>query len=335
MANMKSPKTWALVTVILLATAMVPDHLFSQAASAVRVISIEGHRKRFDNPTQDAIQRYFLIDVTNGDWDGDGNQDTGPINPVGILALFPGGDGRLNLSPQTRGIGSSSPFESVRNHLAAEGFIVADVDAASDFLAHNHPQTREDPLGFQHGSGISGHQLPGQLYADSYKQDLEAVTSDLRQRYPGLPLFAAGLSLGTVSAFVAAIELAHPPDGIVLASTNTGPRNGVGDLGPRNPYLDRVRVPVLIIAHQDDPCPQTQPGNAALLAKALTASPRVEYVTLSGGYRGFGNETGTEFTRGCGGLNAHNFFGVEQELVRRVATWIRGVVRSSSSSRRP
>src|SRR5687767_2711027 len=145
---------WNIVGVVLLATFLVSDDLVGQAM--VQVISIEGHRKRFDNPAQDAILRYFLIDVTKDDWDGDGTRDTEPRQPVAILALFVGGDGRLNLTPTTRGIGGGFPTKAAYD-FAAEGFIVAVVDAGSDFLAHNHPPRTDQ--GFPHQSGLYGHRL--------------------------------------------------------------------------------------------------------------------------------------------------------------------------------
>ena len=315
---------WNLAAVLLLVAVMAADRTLGQAM--VQVISIEGHRKRFDNPAQDAIQRYRLIDISGNDYNGDGTPDTAPVTPLAVLALFQGGTGRLNLSPQNPRSGDPNPFESLRYRFAGERFVVASVDAASDFLAHNHEQTATG--GSDHGSGLSGHQLPGRLYADSYEQDLEAVFTDLRRRYPHLPVVAVGTSLGSVSAYVAAIGVRNPPDGIVLAAPLTGPTS-IGDLGRTNPYHHRVTVPALVIAHEADPCVSTRPGDAALLAQALTRSSRVDFVLLGGGLAGFGSGVpgaGTTRGRGCDGLNAHNFFGVEDELVRHVTSWIRSVL---------
>ena len=80
------------------------------------------------------------------------------------------------------------------------------VDAAWDFMAHNHDETR-DVNGFLHGSGLRGHRLPNTLYGGKYLQDLAAVMNDLRGRYPSLPLWAVGTSQGTISAAVAAANV--------------------------------------------------------------------------------------------------------------------------------
>lgn len=308
--------------ILLVLTLLAADSLFGQAM--VRVITIEGYRKRFDSPAQDAIQRYRLVDITGNDYNGDGVPDTNPTRPLAVLALFQGGTGRLNLSSSNARVGDPHTVDSLRYHLAAEGFVVASVDAASDFLAHNHDQTATGNN--DHGSGLAGHQLPGRLYADLYKQDLEALMNDLRRRFPGYPVFALGTSLGTISAYVAAIELANPPDAIVLAAPLTGIAF-TGDLGRTNPHHDRVRVPTLVITHEDDPCVSTKPADARVLATSLTRAPKVDFVLMNGGLRGWGNDSPAGVSgRGCSGLNAHNFFGAEHDLVKEVTAWIKDLL---------
>jgi hypothetical protein len=252
----------------------------SFAQTIVQIISIDGHRKRFDVPAQDAILRYFLIDVTKDDWDGDGTRDTEPRQPVAVLALFVGGDGRVNLTPTTRGIGGGFPTK-VAYDFAAEGFIVAVVDAGSDFLAHNHPPRTDQ--GFPHQSGLYGHRLPHKQYGEFHKTDLESFLRDVRQRFPGLPVWMLGTSMGSVSVAVAATELRNGPDGLIMT------------------------VP--------DRCETTQPADHARLPERLTASPRVQVRSLSGGRIGFGS--------GCLGLNAHNFLGIESDAVSAITTWIK------------
>lgn len=144
---------------VLTAVVATPNCVFSD--SGVRVVTIEGHRKRFDIPTEDAVQRYLLIDITNGDRDGDGVQDFQPLEPVAVLLLLTGGDGRLRLDPDRREDDSFGFPVHTRYHFAAEGFIVAAMDAASDFLVHNHASIVDPPGSrFVHGSGLDGHRLP-------------------------------------------------------------------------------------------------------------------------------------------------------------------------------
>jgi hypothetical protein len=105
---------------------------------------------------------------------------------------------------------------------AAEGYVVALVDAASDLLAHNHDDT-PGANGFLHGSGLRGHRLPNRLHGDKYLKDLAAAMNDLRGRYPNLRLWAVATSRGTISAAVAAANVSPPLDGIVLLPLSQNP----------------------------------------------------------------------------------------------------------------
>lgn len=97
------------------------------------VITISGHRKRFDLPLVNAEQSYILIDVSGVDANGDGIKD---IKPVATLLVFPGGTGRLGVKDGQLSIRPADLLVRARHHFAAEGFNVAVMDAASDFLAH-------------------------------------------------------------------------------------------------------------------------------------------------------------------------------------------------------
>ena len=197
-----------------------------------------------------------------------------------------------------------------RYHFAAQGYVVALVDAASDFLAHSHPDVDEG--GFRHGSGLRGHRLPNRLHGDKHLLDLAAVTNDLRARYPNLPLWAAGTSRGTLSAAVAAVNLASPPDGIVLTSALTGP-SAFGDL--RSVDLGLISVPALIVTNKDDECPQTKPEDSKALKKRFVASRRVQVLIFQG--RDLNPLSGP-----CDPLSGHGFFGIEQQVIDAIARWI-------------
>jgi hypothetical protein len=292
----------------------MPNLIFDQA-DGVRVDTIEVHRKRFDIPTEDTIQRYLLIDVTNGDRNGDGVQDFEPLEPVAILLLLPGGEGRLSLNANQREHGGPSFPVHSRYHFAAEGFIVAVMDAASDFLDHNHDSIEDPPgSGFTHRDGLTGHRLFNRVHGDKHKQDLEVVINDLRARYPFLPLWVLGTSRGTESAVVAATELSNPPDGIVLTASLTGP-NSHGDLSPGNVDLGRVTVPTLIVTNLDDQCPGTKPEDSIRLKKRFTASPKVQVLIFNGGR--------TPLNEPCGALSGHTFFGIEESVVDAITKWIK------------
>ena len=279
------------------------------AGPVIQVVEITGYRTRFDN-TNAASVRYLLIDPSNADPTIDG---FAPIDPIAVLMLFIGGDGTLNLTLTQQNTGSTNFLARTRYHFAAEGYVVALIDAASDFLDHNHDDTR-DANGFLHGSGLRGHRLPNRLFGDKYLQDLAAVMNDLRGRYPNLPLWAVGTSQGTISSAVAAANVSPPPDGIVLTSSLTGP-SALGDL--QSVDLESITVPSLIVTNQDDACTITKPEDSQALKVRFTASPRVRVRNFDGG--------STPLSDPCESLSGHGFFGIEQKVIEAVTKWIKRV----------
>jgi hypothetical protein len=277
------------------------------AGPVIQVVEIIGHRARFDNANP-AFVRYLLIDPSNANPTTDG---FAPIDPTAVLMLFIGGDGRLNLALNQQNTGSTNFLARTRYHFAAEGYVVALIDAASDFLAHEHADTT-DANGFLHGSGLRGHRLPNRLHGDQYVQDLAAVMNNLRGRYPNLPLWAVGTSRGTISAAVAAAHVSPPPDGIVLTSSLTGP-SALGDLQSVN--LESINVPALVVTHQDDACSVTEPKDSLALRKRFAASPRSQVLIF--------NRGSTPLSEPCDPLSPHGFFGIEQRVIEAVTGWIR------------
>lgn len=274
----------------------------------IQVVEINGHRQRFDNPADPAFVRYLLIDPGNADPVIDGFP---PLDPIAVLMLFTGREGRLFLAPGQLNTGSPNFLVRTRYHFAAERYVVAVVDAASDFLAHDHP-TAIDGSGFVHGSGLRGHRLPNRLHGDKHVQDLAAVMSNLRVRYPGLPLWAVGTSRGTVSAAVAVTAAVPPADGLVLTSALTGP-DAFEDLNGVS--LESVSVPTLIVSHKDDDCPVTKPEDAKMLKHRLAGSPKVRVIEFHGG--------STPVSNPCDPLSGHGFFGIEQKVIEAIAKWIK------------
>jgi len=294
--------------VILIAVAFLMGFMTVPIRADVLVENIEITvvRDNIDPSLGNPTLRYLLI---NPSVDADDN-DFEPFDPTAVLMLFTGGSGRLRLEPGDLDTGSKNFVVRTRYHFAAEGFVVAVIDAASDFLDHGHASRRD--LGFRHRSGLRGHRLPARLHGDKYLLDLAAVIEDLRGKFD-LPLWAVGTSRGTISAAVAAAELDDPPDGIVLTSSVTGP-SGNGDLRPRNIDLGLVDVPTLIVSNEDDECRSTKPEDSEDLKERFTASPRVKFRDFDGG--------NTPLSRSCGPLSPHGFFGIEQEVVDAIGKFI-------------
>jgi dienelactone hydrolase len=274
-------------------------------------VAINLSRDRVPGTTVPLVVRYILVDPGNAVLARDGFE---PLERTAVLLLFVGGDGTLNLTagpPPQINTGSPNFLARNRNHFAAEGFVVAVVDAASDFNQHNHPLTTE-PDGSVHGSGLRGHRLPTRLHGDKHLADLVVVMNDLRTRYPGLPIWAVGTSRGTVSAAVTALWVSPPADGLVLTSTLTGPDASEDMHGLA---LEAVQAPVLIVTHRDDACPITRPEDSDALKQRFSASERVRVKRLDGG--------STPISLPCDPLAPHGFFGIDQKAVDVITRWIR------------
>lgn len=304
---MKNSLVMVIAGTFLFVGGLLPALEADAAEPVIQVVEILGHRIRFDN-TNPAFVRYLLIDPSNAEPAVDG---FAPIDPIAVLMLFTGGEGRLNLGLNTTNPGSTNFLVRTRYHFAAEAYVVAVVDAASDFLAHNHLNTK-DANGFLHGSGLSGHRLPNRLHGDKYLQDLAAVMNDLRSRYPNLPLWAVGTSRGTESTAVAAANVTPSPDGIVLTSSLTGP-SALGDL--QSVDLESIDVPTLIVTNQDDECSSTKPEDSKTLKKRFTASPRVQVLIFNGG--------SAPLSGACNPLAGHGYFGIEQKVIEGITRWIK------------
>ena len=274
-------------------------------------VVISGHRQRFDNPKAAAVVRYILIDPGNADPVRDG---FAPLERKAVLVLYIGGDGTLNLGNGQTNTGSPNTLARNRYHFAAHGFVVAVVDAANDFNALPN--------------GLIGHRLPESPLGDRYLKDLQAVMASLRARYPGLPIWGVGHSRGTVSAAVTAVAVTPPADGLVLASSVTGPDPASEELS--RVALETIAAPVLIASHRDDQCPNTRPEDSKALQERFTASPLVHFSQFEGG--------SAPLSDPCNALAPHGFFGIDQKVVdavaKRIARAVSGTGEQEADHRR-
>ena len=217
---------------------------------------------------------------------------------IGTLVLFTGGDGKLGLNVENKqfGINRSTNFLVRSRHLfAAFGFNVAVMDAATDFLKC------QNALGKKRKS-------------DEHLKDIREVIKDLRLKFPGLPVWFVGISMGTISAANAAASISPTepgaPTGLVLISSVTqDPGENV-----LNVSLESVRVPTLIVAHEQDECDATPPEGAAMIASRLTSARKVKILMFSEGFSPLSGE--------CDALSYHGYFGIEPKTATRIANWV-------------
>lgn len=216
-----------------------------------------------------------------------------PDKPVASVILFAGGHGGLNIHADgSFGWGRGNFLVRTRELFAREGLMVAVIDAPSDRLPspglNNFRQTPE--------------------HATDVAHVIEAVRKEAN-----VPVWLVGTSRGTTSAAYAAIALKEGgPDGIVLSSSIVGGRDS-GNLIQTN--LAEIRVPVLVVHHEQDECRVTLFEDAKRLVPALVNSPRKELIAFRGG----GPVKGPP----CEARHWHGFAGIEREVVARIAGWIK------------
>ena len=217
--------------------------------------------------------------------------------PVASVILFTGGEGVV-------GFKGPGPFPRGGNFLvrnrksfAGHGFLVAVIEVPSDL-----------PGGYGHARTTERH-----------ARDVAAVIAALRQVAP-VPVWVVGTSKGTISAVNAAARLTTGgPEGLVITSsvtrTTPGARETVVDAG-----LDEVRVPTLVVHHESDGCVGTPGADAPMLIGRVRAS-RKELMLFRGGAGGAVGE------RACGPFAAHGYFGIDDEVVKAIADWIKATPR--------
>jgi hypothetical protein len=77
--------------------------------------------------------------------------------------------------------------------------------------------------------------------------------------------------------------------------------------------LEKVRIPVLVVHHEQDACRVTLMSDMPRLMEKLAANPRKELMAFTGGVN-HGNA--------CEGRAHHGFNGIEREVVEKIAAWI-------------
>ncbi|MGO8917451.1 MAG: alpha/beta hydrolase [Stellaceae bacterium] len=212
--------------------------------------------------------------------------------PVASVILFPGGEGVLGADdhhPPT----SNNFLVRTRDKFAAQGFLVAVIDAPSD-----------------HGAGLGGFRASGE-----HAQDVAAVIAYLRQKAP-VPVWLVGTSRGTISAANAAARLpAGGADGLVLTSSIVSPsKRATAIIGSVD--VAAIAIPTLLVHNKEDACPVCSFSGAAGLMAAFTRAPRRELIAVSGGDANVSDP--------CGPISRHGYLGIEDEVVGDIARWIKG-----------
>ncbi|MGJ7525137.1 alpha/beta hydrolase [Variovorax sp. GB1P17] len=210
------------------------------------------------------------------------------------VILFAGGHGGLQIFPNgSLKWGGGNFLVRTRQLFADQGLMVAVIDAPSD---------RQSPP-----------YLAGFRQKPEHVADVKAVIAWMREQSKA-PVWLVGTSRGTQSAAYVATELAGPegPDGIVLSSTILIDK--AGRPVPAMP-LEKIRVPVLVVHHEQDACPSCPFASVPGLMAKLESSPKKELLSFKGG-----ESSGDP----CEAMAYHGFNGLDREVVEKIAGWILG-----------
>jgi hypothetical protein len=159
---------------------------------------------------------------------------------------------------------------------------------------------------------VEGENLRGQRSSPAYARVVGDLVAFARKTAEG-PVFVLGTSQGAIAAMNGA---AHAPRGSVagvVLTESVSVRGGSGEtVFDADPAA--VRVPALVVANRDDRCDVAPPSAAPGIAAAMTNSPDVRVMYVSGGRK--------RSTSDCGSLTPHGYDGIEDKVVDGIADWL-------------
>jgi hypothetical protein len=235
-----------------------------------------------DVPTRPGvIQRFVLLS---------------PPEPKATVVLFAGDHGGLQIAAGPRftwGAGGLADNFLMRSRqlFVEHDLAVAIVDAPSDRQFRFLTGFRQTP---------------------AHAADIKAVIAWLREHVEA-PVWLIGTSMGTLSVGYLATQLTgrDGPDGIVLTSTILTAESGTRPVPAME--LETLRIPVLVVHHEQDGCRFCLFRDMPALMHKLDAVPRKELIAVTGGV-----------SRGdpCQAFAYHGYNGIEHAVVARIAEWI-------------
>src|SRR5215813_1965982 len=271
--RVSSPLRTALMALVLIGVSACAPASTGSSDVAPRVVDV---------PTRPGvIQRFVLLS---------------PREPRATVVLFAGGHGGLQIGAGPRftwgagGLGDNFLIRS-RQLFVEHDLAVAIVDAPSDRQFRFLDGFRQTP---------------------AHAADIKAVIAWLREHVEA-PVWLIGTSLGTLSVGYLATQLTgrDGPDGIVLTSTIL---TAFYDERPVPAMeLETLRIPVLVVHHEQDGCRFCLFRDMPALMHKLDAVPMKELIAVTGGV-----------SRGdpCQAFAYHGYNGIERAVVARIAEWI-------------
>ena len=141
--------------------------------------------------------------------------------------------------------------------------------------------------------------------------DIRRVVMQARELGGNLPVWLVGNSRGTISATAAAIAYPDQVDGLVLTAgvVNRGKSGSI-----QSQAIARLRMPVLVVHHRHDACPECSPADVRYVMSGLSNAVARKLILLDGS----DGATGPP----CEALHHHGFIGIEAETVAIITDWM-------------
>lgn len=217
-----------------------------------------------------------------------------PAQAKATVILMAGGHGGLQITPAGHiQWGKDNFLVRARQLFADQGFQVVLADAPSDRLS--------PPF------------LRGFRETPEHVTDIQAAIAWVRKQSKN-PVWLVGTSRGTQSTAYIATQLAPPdgPDGIALSSSILVDSEGASVLAMP---LEKLRIPVLIVHHEQDGCRLCPFTLIPQLMNKLSDNPRKQLLSFTGG-ENIGNA--------CNAAAHHGYNGLDNEVVSKMSNWMLG-----------
>jgi predicted alpha/beta-fold hydrolase len=246
--------------------------LFAATSSSAQVTT-----QVVDLPTRGVSERMVVI---------------APAEPKAVVVLLAGGQGRVKIFDNGSIRNEGNFLVRTRALFAQQGLAALVLDAPSDQSSGMSRSFRES--------------------AD-HVTDVAAVIDWARTKWRK-PVWLVGTSRGTQSAAYVAVALANDArdaDGIVLTSSILGRSKRDPGTPVQEQPLDKLKIPVLVVHHEDDPCPICNPS----LLREIKLPAQGKIIMEHGGA-----STGDP----CEAFSHHGYNGIEGTVVADISAFIIG-----------
>ena len=208
-----------------------------------------------------------------------------PSNGIRAAAiLFAGGDGDIGIDVENKTVGSDNFLVRGRSLFSKNGFLTLTPDLPSDMDGVKNDRGNTD-----------------------YRTDISFLVKQIRKQM-SKPIWLVGTSRGsiTLSYHAAALEI----QGVALTATVTSGNHDTVFGG----YLEKIKVPALIVHHENDLCVSSPAEGVKEIMGALIHSPKKKLLLFREGESGGSND--------CGPILPHGFLGIENKVIGTMSDWM-------------